>query len=201
MELLDAIKSNQYHAQMADKYFEEAKNAPGSGAWQAVKGAYHWLRSKPRLFGEPETLFITGTAPIFSTTPFGLSDFKNVLKMIRSRGTRMNPLGTPVKTVNGVNYYKNAEGKLQTGEEIAKAAKLARDSQVEQAIKYGKQNVGSNGVYMDDIKDLELFLRNPAKFRKGMTFDDYLKSSTPSEAEMRKIPFTTNKWGIVTKIK
>lgn len=46
---------------MADKYFEEAKNSPGSGAWSAVKGAYHWLRSKPALFGESGK--VTGIAP------------------------------------------------------------------------------------------------------------------------------------------
>lgn len=185
---------------MADKYFEEAKNAPGSGAWQAVKGAYHWLRSKPSLFGE--SYAITGTAPIPSTTSFGLADFKNVLKMIRGRGTRVTSLGNPVKEINGVKYYKNAEGQLQTGAEIAKATKAARDAQVQQAIEYGKQNIGRESqIFADDIEDLKLFLKDPTKFRKNMTFNDYVKSSVPSEAEMRKTPFTTNKWGNVTKLK
>lgn len=56
-----ATQSNQYHADMADRYFEEARNSDGSGAWSWVKGAYHWLNSKPELFGESDV--VTGMPP------------------------------------------------------------------------------------------------------------------------------------------
>ena len=63
--LTPEAQSNQYHADMADRYFQEAKNARGSGAWQFVKGIYHKLYSDPHWFGETNT--ITGIAP----TDFG----------------------------------------------------------------------------------------------------------------------------------
>lgn len=46
---------------MADRYAEEARNAPGSGGWQYLKYLYHKALSDPHLFGESDA--ITGEAP------------------------------------------------------------------------------------------------------------------------------------------
>ena len=86
---------------MARQYFKSTPTI--SNIWSGIKHAYNgWI--------EPKTGFQTGTAPLpgFSRNLVGL--------------------GKVVKTVNGINYYKNSAGELKTAQEMAKEIKAAKDA-------------------------------------------------------------------------
>lgn len=84
---------------MADRYFDEMREAPGSGGWQAIKGTYHWLRSQPHLFGETDAW--TGVAPIDGIPGGSIS---KASRLAAQAAKEDKALGVSSKVKNMVKY-------------------------------------------------------------------------------------------------
>lgn len=144
------IAENQYHANMADRYFAEAKNAPGSGAWQAIKGAYHWWMSKPSLGGNSEEVLppMIGMAP--DVTPG-----KGVIKAARlasqaAKEDRVLGIGRKVK-----NQVKHGRG-FDSGDARAVNSGQSRvqNSQIRLALEQ-MRDANYNATYASKLNKLQ----------------------------------------------
>lgn len=139
---------------MANRYFQEAKNAPGSGAWQAVKGAYHWWMSKPKLGGNSEDVLVpmTGVAP--DVTPGKI--LKGISKAAKlanqtAKEDRAYNISRKVKT-----QYKQSKA-FSTGDRraVASGQNRVQNSQIRLALEQMK-NPNYNASYARELNKLEV---------------------------------------------
>lgn len=147
---------------MSNRYFQEAKNAPGSGAWQALKGAYHWWMSKSGLGGNPRIPLRTGMAP--DVTPGkALKAVSKAAKLANqtAKEDRAYNISRKVKT-----QYKQSKA-FTTGDRraVASGQNRVQNSQIRLALEQMKDPT-YNASYARELNKLEVKMAkysDPAK--------------------------------------